>query len=246
MRVRARFSKVGKVRFVSHRDVARVWERTLRRVEIPVAYSGGFSPRPRLHFGLALSVGHESMAEYLDIDMVNPMDDAELSALPARLSDALPAGMACSAVAVVADGDKLSLQEAVTSCTWAFVLDGGMGREAEAAVAALLAAETVTVTRERKGKTHTDDIRPYVRSLELDAASPLGQDAGTGVLLRGEIGTQPRGLRPVELIGALGPQWREHRVCRLAQWIDHEGGRREPLPLADDAPSWQRTTACAT
>ena len=69
MRIRVRFVKVGKVRWTSHRDLARVWERAIRRVALPVAYSQGFSPRPKMHFGLALSTGHESLAEYLDIDL---------------------------------------------------------------------------------------------------------------------------------------------------------------------------------
>ena len=55
MRIRARFAKRGKVRFTSHRDLARIWERVLRRAALPVARSEGFSPRPKLHFGLALS-----------------------------------------------------------------------------------------------------------------------------------------------------------------------------------------------
>ena len=66
MRIRVRFAKVGKVRWTSHRDLARIWERAIRRVGLPVAYSQGFSPRPKVHFGLALSTGHESLAEYLD------------------------------------------------------------------------------------------------------------------------------------------------------------------------------------
>ena len=66
-RVRLRFSKLGKVRWTSHRDVARMWERALRRAEVRVAYSEGFSPRPKLAFGLALSTGHESLGEYLDV-----------------------------------------------------------------------------------------------------------------------------------------------------------------------------------
>jgi radical SAM-linked protein len=67
MRVRLRFAKVGKVRWTSHRDVARMWERALRRIRLPLAYTQGFSPRPKVSFGLALSTGHESVAEYLDI-----------------------------------------------------------------------------------------------------------------------------------------------------------------------------------
>ena len=68
-RVRFRFAKLGKIRFTSHRDVARMWERALRRAGLPVAYIGGFSPRPQLSFGLALPTGRESLAEYLDVDV---------------------------------------------------------------------------------------------------------------------------------------------------------------------------------
>ena len=65
MRLRVRFVKLGRVRFTSHRDVARMWERAVRRIGLPVARTEGFSPRPKLAFGLALSTGHESLAEYL-------------------------------------------------------------------------------------------------------------------------------------------------------------------------------------
>ena len=58
--VRLRYAKVGKVRWTSHRDAARIWERALRRAGLAVAYTEGFSPRPRLHFGLALPTGYES------------------------------------------------------------------------------------------------------------------------------------------------------------------------------------------
>ena len=66
-RLRLRFTKAGKVRFTSHRDVARMWERALRRSRLPVAYSQGFSPHPLVSFGLALPTGCESHGEYLDV-----------------------------------------------------------------------------------------------------------------------------------------------------------------------------------
>ena len=56
-------------RFASHRDIAKVWERSLRRAEIPLVYSEGFSPRPRIAFGLALPTGAESECEYLDFHL---------------------------------------------------------------------------------------------------------------------------------------------------------------------------------
>ena len=90
MKQRVRFTKVGKIRFLSHRDVARIWERSLRRSGIQVAYSEGFSPRPRLSFGLALSTGHESLGEYLDIDLAEELDPAEL---PGIVTPSLPDGM---------------------------------------------------------------------------------------------------------------------------------------------------------
>src|SRR5215467_5929418 len=101
-----------------------MWERAFRRVELPLAYTEGFSPRPRVSFGLALPTGHESMAEYLDLelrrvpaDAKQAVDEAEVAALPAQLSAALPVGIDVLAAAVIDDRAN-SLQEDVTSCTW--------------------------------------------------------------------------------------------------------------------------------
>ena len=104
MRLRVRYSKLGKVRFISHRDTARVWERTLRRADVPVATSAGYTPRPRLSFGLALPTGAESVAEYLDLELSQPVD---LEPLPARLTAALPIGL--SVVDVVALADRVAV-----------------------------------------------------------------------------------------------------------------------------------------
>ena len=65
--VRLRFTKRGKVRFISHRDVARAFDRAFRIEQLPLAFTEGFSPRPKVCFGLALSTGHEREAEYLDL-----------------------------------------------------------------------------------------------------------------------------------------------------------------------------------
>ena len=69
MKLRIRHTKLGKIRFTSHRDTARHWERAVRKAQIPLAYSAGFTPRPRMSFGLALPTGAESLAEYLDIEL---------------------------------------------------------------------------------------------------------------------------------------------------------------------------------
>ena len=89
-----------------------------------MAYTEGFSPRPKLHFGLALSTGHESLAEYLDIDLTDPEGaEVDLEALPERLTPLLPPGIDVEAVVVI-DRSETSLQEAVTSCTWVIEVPG--------------------------------------------------------------------------------------------------------------------------
>ncbi|MFN0090250.1 MAG: TIGR03936 family radical SAM-associated protein, partial [Acidimicrobiales bacterium] len=237
-----RFTKLGKVRFTSHRDLARIWERALRKAAVPVAYTEGFSPRPKLHFGLALSTGYESLGEYLDVDLAEPVDAAEAvepAGLAARLSRALPEGIGVGAVAELAPDDRLSLQEAVTSCSWRVLVEEGDLAQVQAAAAATLAATEIVAARERKGKKVVDDLRPYVRAL---AAEP-GPEGGT--LLVAELGAQPRGLRPAELLAVLSPPLHERRVCRTHQWIERDGARREPLTASSGATPPAHAEACA-
>lgn len=237
MRVRLRFTKQGKVRFTSHRDLARVWERALRRAGLPVASTEGFSPRPKVHFGLALSTGHESLGEYLDVDLLDPEDGhpaVDVDALPALLTPLLPPGVEVTAAAVV-DRRDASLQQAVTACTWEIEVLGPTASEVAAAAARLLAADEAVVTRVRKGQEVVDDIRPAIRSLDVVGPVPAERHR-PGAVVVAELATQPRGLRPGELLGALAPDVEEGRVCRLHQWIEADGARQEPLPAATRPP----------
>lgn len=229
LKLRVAFSKHGKIRFTSHRDVARIWERTLRRASLPVAYSEGFSPRPKLSFGLALSTGHESDVEYLDIELDPDRTDPamDLDALAVELSGHLPVGMEVTQVAFI-DRQTPSLQEAVTSCTWQIDVVDVDADTAAGAVARALAAESLVVTRERKGKQVTDDLRPLVLALDVEGPTEAG------VRLIAELGTQPRAVRVSELLAALDPPLTERRVVRLHQWItnDDTDERSDPLSAA--------------
>jgi radical SAM-linked protein len=233
-RVRVRFSKLGKVRFTSHRDVARIWERGLRKAEVPVAYSEGFSPRPRISFGLALSTGHESLAEYLDAEVRGlpcPVDD-----LAARLTDALPAGLDATATDELIPG-AASLQQDVVACTWQLTLTGTTAAIAAAQTAAALAAPSIVVSRSRKGHQVVDDLRPAIERLAV-----IGED-DRGVIVEAELATLERGVRPAELVAACYLGAGESRVLRTHQWIERDGVRREPL--AAGAPSPHAIGACA-
>ncbi len=239
MRIRVRFSKVGKVRWTSHRDLARIWERAIRRVNLPVAYSQGFSPRPKVHFGLALSTGHESLAEFLDIDLdeeaASSPDPADLEVLLPQLSAALPVGIEADAVGLI-DRSTMSLQQAVTSCSWIVEIRGASPDAVGAAIERVLAAAELPITRERKGKAVTDDVRPYL--LDLSVIGPT--EAGTQI--HAHLATQPRGLRIGELIALLDPEWEEGLVRRTNQWMLLDGARQEPLAgsaVAASAPHAQ-------
>lgn len=250
-RVRVRFAKRGKVRFTSHRDVARIWERALRRAGIPIAYTEGFSPRPKLSFGLALSTGHESEGEYVDIALRGPAAPADVARLPALLAPALPPGIDVQDAVVLPAGAD-SLQQAVTSCTWHIVVGDVTPPMAAAGVERALAAPALPLERERKGQRVTDDVRPAILDLTVlgpvtEIAAPLAPVAsGAGTALEAELATQPRGLRPAELIAAIDPGWVVARVTRLHQWTQAGGARREVSDLGPAATPSRHAEARAS
>ena len=216
MRIRIRFAKLGRIRWTSQRDVARVWERSLRRTGVALAYTKGFSPRPQLSFGLALPTGCESMAEYLDVALAGPEDPG---ALADALGPQLPEGIHVLASAALEAGTS-SLQEDVTSCEWEVSVPAEPTL-VEAAVARALAAHELPVNRERKGRRQVEDLRPSVLALCVTGAD------GSGSRLVAELATRPRGVRPSELAEALGLDLGPAR--RTCQWIERDGSRSEPL-----------------
>jgi len=219
-RIRFRFSKHGKVRFTSHRDVARIWERSLRRAAVPVVYSAGFSPRPRIAFGLALPTGYGSDAEYLDAE-IDPAWVAGIDneRLVGALTASLPTGMTTLAAAGIASGEP-SLQHAVTSCTWRIDAAGADATEAAEAVSRAMDGSELLVQRERKGRITIDDIRPAVHAVEVQG------NITDGVRLTAELATQPRAVRPNELLASLRPPLRGRADRRANPARTGEAGAR--------------------
>ncbi len=235
MKLRLRATKLGKIRFTSHRDTARVWERALRKAELPVVMTQGFTPRPKISFGLALPTGAESVAEFVDVDLVDDLTQEALTMLPSRLSAALPDGFD---VLVAAErpsaGD--SLQEIVTSCTWQ-LWGPGLDVRHHRDACRLIESASLMLERERKGKRSADDVRPMILDLRI-STEPDGER------LIADIATHGRGLRPSELAELAYPHIDpvDVRVLRTHQWIDHDRERRELLPLEQAQPAVVRTS----
>jgi len=220
MIVRIRFGKEGKVRWTSHRDVARIWERALRRARLPVSYTAGFSPRPQLSFGLALPTGCESIAEYLDVVLDSEVDPEQFATLVRPM---LPTGIEVFAAAIPKAGLG-SLQEEVSSCTWEVSVPEWTIDELESAAADAMAASSLPIERERKGRSVHDDLRPSLIALSVFPAATSG-----GSTLQAELGTRPRGVRPTELARVMQVEFGSTK--RTCQWIERDGSKFEPLSL---------------
>jgi radical SAM-linked protein len=222
--VRVRFTKRGKVRFVSHRDVARAFERAFRVEQLPLAFTQGFAPRPKVSFGLALSVGHESDAEYLDVQLA---EEIPLETLARGVSDALPDGIDVTGAAALADRAP-ALQESVTAVAYRVTVTGPDDAPVDVdglrvAVADTLGKPAMPVTRTRKGHQVTEDLRSIVRTMAVTDADDLGP------VLDLELSTQPRGTRPAEVLAAVDGDLVDRRVLRTRQLIERGGARLEPL-----------------
>ncbi len=227
-RIRCRYTKHGKIRFLGHRDVARCWERSIRRAGLPVVYSEGFSPRPRLHFGLALSVGCESEAEYIDIDVIGEIDHADARQ---RLTEGMPPGIDVTDVIDVSRR-ATALQAVVASTTWKVELIDTDRTALVAAIESVRGSDERIISVVRKGRDVDIDVTRQVLSLDIVE----GEDPGSlGLLI--ELSTDGRSLRLAEFFTSFTPPLEARRVVRLEQWAHLEDRRLTPLECDRPSPS---------
>ncbi|MGH3445417.1 MAG: TIGR03936 family radical SAM-associated protein, partial [Nocardioidaceae bacterium] len=143
-RLRARYAKRGRLRFASHRDFARAFERALVRARVPMAYSSGFNPHPRISYAGAAPTGAASEAEYLELALARTVDPADVRE---ALNGALPDGLDVLEVVVAAGG---SLADRLEASHWRTRLPGISPETARAAVATFVAEDHVQVERVTK------------------------------------------------------------------------------------------------
>ena len=188
-----RYAKRGRLRFTSHRDFSRAFERALVRARIPMAYSSGFNPHPRISYAGASPTGAASEAEYLEIGLAEVVDPARLSA---DLDAALPEGLDVLEVVEATPG---SLADRLETSRWRIDLAGVPVEVAEQAVAAFLARDSVAVERMTKKGLRTFDSRAAVLGLTVTAYD--GQAAGSrlDVVVRHTVPA----VRPDDVLTAL-------------------------------------------
>src|SRR5262245_26316038 len=164
-RLTIRYAKRGRMRFASHRDVARAIERGVRKAGVPVAYSAGFSPHPRISYSGGAPTGSASEAEYLELALTRRCEPDDVGR---RLNAALPDGIDVIEV-VEAGGRSAGLQ--LEASEWEVIWPGVPADAAACAVRAFLAAPSVRVERLTSKGTRTLDARAAVISLTSEATS---------------------------------------------------------------------------
>jgi radical SAM-linked protein len=222
-RLRIRYAKLGPLRFSSHRDFQRALERALRRARVPMAFSAGFSPHPKVSYANAAPTGAASEAEYVEIAVVRRCDPA---AVRAELDAALPPGLDVVDVVEARTPDLVGQLEA---SRWRIEVPGVSAEELAGAWAATWAADVLPVQRLMKQGPRTLDLRPALVAGAVADAGALG--AALEVTVRNVTPT----VRPDELLVALRevgglPAGEPARATRLAQGpLGEDGAVGDPF-----------------
>lgn len=205
-RLRITFGKRGVLRYTGNLDIAKIWERVLRRAHLPVLYSRGFTPRPRLQFATATPLGITSNCELLDVwlrEVVSPAD------IPPRLDAVSPTDLVIFNIIEVPVSSP-SLPTLVRAAEYLIRFPDGLtpGTLAERAVK-LLSAQKLPLRQEKKkrGKLQITerDVRPLLLALEAESDQ----------CLRARLATGEKGnLRPRDLLQLFGLQEEFHETHR--------------------------------
>ena len=232
-RLRIRYAKRGRLRFTSHRDFSRAFERAVFRARIPMAYSSGFNPHPRISYAGAAPTGSASEAEYLEIALKEVADPATVHR---DLDEALPEGLDILEIVESSGG---SLADRLEVSRWSLRLDGVSVDEAAAGVEQLLATTEVLVERMTKKGLRSFDARAAIERLEARENPATGSSCAIllVVLRHGVPSVRPddvlAALREISGVGSDGAVLQQ----RLEQgpWEAEHGTVGDPLTPDRDA-----------
>ena len=199
-RLRIRFAKTGSMALLSHLDLVRMLERALRRSGLPISFTGGFHPLPRIQIALALPLGAEAHGEWMDMEFSEPLDSRTFQQ---TLQPLIPQEIRLLQVSDVPVSAP-SLSQHICGAVWSFDLlkpqrpnEPGVGADWSSALTALMACEQlIWHDTDKKGRPRQRDCRPALRNLQ-----PLGEPSHDRIRLRLEAEVDPMGrsLRPAQI-----------------------------------------------
>ncbi len=208
-RLRLVFAKKKQVKYIGHLDLVLAWERSLRRAQIPLAYSKGFNPRPKLQVASSLPVGTTGSAEIMDIMTTHQVDPDEALA---RIRPALPVGIELHTVEPI-PLKAPTLQHLLRQAEYRVMVETDLPvEELTRRIETLLTAAELPQTRQRKKQLEAIDLRPWLHELAVKSVGQ-GEAFLTMRLAAGQYGN----LRPEEVLKALGmgDNWAEVDRTRL-------------------------------
>ena len=193
-RIQITFGKFGALKYTGNLDVAKIWERVLRRARLPILYTKGFNTRPRIQLATALPLGITSECEILDVALREKL--LSFQSLPEQLMAVAPAGLRVFHVEEVPPKSP-ALQALVRRATYRIHFEDGIARERlQQAVDEILSKERIVkVHVRRNGRKSSADIRPLIYSLRVDEQNDLIAHIGAG-----ERGN----LQPADLLAEMG------------------------------------------
>jgi len=166
MRLRITFSKTGALRYIGHLDLNTIWERAARRAGLPLAYTQGFHPQPKMNFASALPLGFSSRCEMVDLWFNEELD---LPSLSTQLQNAMPSGISILSMQSV-DERAAALQTQIISAEYEVSVTEAMDKvRLKQKIDEVMA--NPTLPRERRGKSY--DLRPLIEKLELAAENQI-------------------------------------------------------------------------
>jgi radical SAM-linked protein len=210
MRIRITFVKQGALRYTGHLDLHKLWERAARRAALPLAYSQGFHPQPKMNMAAALPLGFSSRCEVMDMRLEH---DISLGDLPTRLNETLPSGLQVVGVEQV-DEREPALQTQVKAAEYEVILTEAVDRsELERRIESVI--ESKPIPRERRGKIY--DLRPLIeelRIMESDGSPPQDNDPARQTIFMRLAAREGATGRPEEVLDVLGIAFEGTRIER--------------------------------
>lgn len=224
---RLRFVKLNNLRYLSHLNLMKTMERAIRRAGLPLAFSEGFHPHPKVSYGPALAVGIESTSEYMDLEL---QTGPEAGSILESLNPALPEGLKIYEAQRLTPGTK-SLNALINKASYQILLQAHLDSRAELRrdCDLILQAGELSVTRTGKEGQKTVNIRPWLHNLTMEEKSGDLME----IHLVGEVGNQGN-LRPEEILARLTRPVIVLAITRTGLWYEEKGLVKQPMDFGGD------------